>query len=138
MSVTYLDYDRNILRARSITVKTYLEHGQNLPRARSKHTSSTVKTYLEHGQKHTSITVKTYLEPCQSIPRADRELKFSMNCISFLVCFRHKKLFITKTICSQKIQKKTNKNDNQKTSLNPRKLVTFMVQLTNSIYLTVI
>ena len=27
-----------------------VEHGRNIPRARSKHTSSTVETYLEHGR----------------------------------------------------------------------------------------
>ena len=75
--------NRNIPRARlkhiSSTVKTYPEHGREIPRARSstaKHTSCTV----EHGQnilharrallKLTSSKVETYLERSRNIPRA--------------------------------------------------------------------
>ena len=75
--------NRNIPRARlkhiSSTVKTYPEHGREIPRARSsttKHTSCTV----EHGRnilharrallKLTSSKVETYLERSRNIPRA--------------------------------------------------------------------
>ena len=58
-------------------VEICLEHGRNIPRALSKHTSSTVETCLEHGRnisrarsKHTSSTVETFLEHSRNLPRA--------------------------------------------------------------------
>ena len=103
MVATNFEYRRNKPRSRSnipqrrskhdsCTVETYFEHGQNILRARSKHTSSdrrtkfcarskytssTVEIYLERQSKHTSCmvetnikSVKTYLELGRNIPRA--------------------------------------------------------------------
>ena len=54
---TYLEHGQNIPQAKSSIV----EHGRNIPRARSKPSSSTVETYFES-------TVETNFENGRNIP----------------------------------------------------------------------
>ena len=80
MAETYIEQIQTILKQ----VETYLEHGRNIPRARSKQTSSRGETYLEQGRniqtaslfipwarsKYKSNAVETYLEHGQNTLRA--------------------------------------------------------------------
>ena len=75
-------HGRNIPRAWLSSVKTYLKHGRNSSRARSKYNSSTVEAYLEHSRNrlralsnHNSNTLETYLEYCQKKFEHGRNMK---------------------------------------------------------------
>ena len=63
--------DRKLINETGVLVEhkfeTYLDNGQNISRAQSKHTSSPVDIYLEHGRsiprarsKHTSTIVEKH------------------------------------------------------------------------------
>ena len=63
------------------SVKTYLELGLNIPRARSKHTWGTVEAYIELCRKHNSSKSKQTSFDGRNIPRAtaERYLKHGRN-----------------------------------------------------------
>ena len=88
--LTYLEHAQNISRARSKYTSRTAEHGRNIPRARSKHTSSTVETYLEHGRNIPRARSKN--TDCSAVIQSQKE-KNESNIVVLLKQFRLKLLF---------------------------------------------
>ena len=72
---TYFEHGQNIPRPWSKHTSRTLEHGQKIPRPRSIHTSSAVKTYLEKGQNNTYIDTYIYTNRVKNCPTKSKKVE---------------------------------------------------------------